>query len=58
MTPEHLTILIETNERIASARLILAEAEAYKALVLSYLAQVKLDIVDSQTQLQELIIKR
>jgi len=43
------------NERITSARLVLAEAEAYKELVLKYLADVKVDIVESQTTLVRLI---
>ena len=55
MTPEQLDILIATNERIASARLVLAEAEAYKELVLKYLADVKVDIEESQATLVRLI---
>tara|TARA_Y100001951_G_scaffold76430_1_gene63595 strand:+ start:1000 stop:1179 length:180 start_codon:yes stop_codon:yes gene_type:complete len=55
MTPEQVEIIIETNKRIASARLVLAEAEGYKKLILSYLSQVKTDIEASQTRLQELI---
>jgi len=55
MTPEQLAILIATQERIASARLVLAEAEAYKELVLKYLADVKVDIVESQATLQALV---
>lgn len=52
MTPEQLDIIIATNKRIASARLVLVEAEAYKELILDYLSQVKVDIVESQISLR------
>ena len=55
MTPAQLEIFMAANERITSARLVLAEAEGYKKLILSYLSQVKTDIEASQTRLQELI---
>ena len=55
MTPAQLEIFMAANERITSARLVLAEAEAYKELVLKYLADVKVDIVESQTTLVRLI---
>ena len=55
MTPAQLEIFMAANERIASARLVLAEAEAYKELVLKYLADVKVDIVESQATLVRLI---
>jgi len=52
MTPEQLDIIIATNKRIVSARLVLAEAEAFKELILDYLSTVKVDIVESQTKVQ------
>ena len=55
MTPEQLDIIIATNKRIVSARLVLAEAEAFKELILDYLSTVKVDIVESQTTLVRLI---
>ena len=55
MTPEQLAILIATQERIASARDILAEAEKYKELVQKYLVDVKADIKESQVSLQQIL---
>ena len=57
-TPEQLAaleIIIETDKRIASARLVLAEAEEYKELILSYLDQVKVDMEENHTRLQAFI---
>ena len=57
-TPEQLAaleIIIETDKRIASARLVLAEAEEYKGLILSYLDQVKVDMEENHTRLQAFI---
>jgi hypothetical protein len=55
MTPEQLEIIIATNKRIVSARLVLAEAEAFKELIFDYFSTVKIDIVEGQTKVQAFI---
>ena len=52
MIHDHLKIYLAATERIASARLVLAEAEAYKELVLKYLADTTTSIKETQLDLQ------
>ena len=53
MTPEQLFIITACNERIAEAKKALAEAEAYKGLVISHLRESAINIEEALQRLEE-----
>ena len=53
MTPEQLLIIMDCNERIEKARETLAEAEAYKGLVISHLRVSATNIEEALQRLEE-----